>query len=1001
MVAIVQEFSLICSMKLESILSRKAYAALLLGGLCLLIAPSAVAQEYVTWSSITGATVSGNVLTKTAATGWGNAGAGSTNSLIASTNGYIRYVVPNLTADEFAVGLSTTNPDNQFYTIGYAFHRTTSATTYVRVNGTSMLSFNVAVNDVLTIERSGTDILFKNNGTTLYTATGVSTAAMLVDAALYNVGGQIANLQVSFPPAAPTGLSALGVSTSVVNLAWTDASTTETGFEIERSTTSGSGFALVTTTAANVVSYSDAGLTAGTTYYYRVRAKNAGAFSTYTTQASATTPATPGLVARWSLNGNTNDGVGTANGTITGSPTYSTDAKEGSSSMTFSGTTQYVSMGNPTLPSGTAPRTIMAWAKTTATTGTRYIFAYGNTTTDQGMNIGMSNLQLTGGANGTNQTYDNFWAAGVWHHIALTYDGTTAKLYADGVLVSSAARSWSLVLQGAFIARHTSPGNYWSGSVDDARVYSTALTASEILALATVPPAPTGLSATAASSTTINLSWTDASSNETGFQIERSTTSGSGYTLVTTTAANATSFSNTGLTAATTYYYRIRAVNADANSLYTAEVSATTSSSVPAAPTSPTATAQSSSSIQITWTDASNNETGFEVERSLTSGSGFALVTTTAANATSFTNTGLTASTTYYYRIRAVNASGQSAYTSQVTATTLVAPPAAPTGLTASATSTSSITLNWTDASSNETGFDVERSTTSGSGFSVVTTTAANATSYVDPSLSSGITYYYRVRAKNAGGNSAYTTEASATTLLTPPIAPSNLLAVAGTSSIAVTWSDNSSNEANFVLERSETSGSGFSVLSTLGANVVTYTDASAVAGVIYFYRIKATNSGGASAYSVEGSGIINLPGVTTVCTGLFCNVNGAVSVGTQIVPAGYKLAVRGKIMAEGLKILLHSSWPDYVFSDTYQLTDLPTLKAFIDVNNHLPGLPKASDVERDGVDLEAINVELLKKLEEMSLYIIQMDERMQVLEKENTELKGKKWFRRNSVKTR
>jgi predicted phage tail protein len=94
----------------------------------------------------------------------------------------------------------------------------------------------------------------------------------------------------------------------------------------------------------------------------------------------------------------------------------------------------------------------------------------------------------------------------------------------------------------------------------------------------------------------------------------------------------------------------------------------------PSAPTTLTATAISGSQINLTWVDASSNETGFQVERSLTSGSDFTLITTTAANATSFSNTGLNAGTQYFYRVRSVNAGGNSAYTAEANATTTVAP---------------------------------------------------------------------------------------------------------------------------------------------------------------------------------------------------------------------------------------------------------------------------------------------------------------------------------------
>ena len=186
------------------------------------------------------------------------------------------------------------------------------------------------------------------------------------------------------------------------------------------------------------------------------------------------------------------------------------------------------------------------------------------------------------------------------------------------------------------------------------------------------PSAPTTLTATAISGSQINLTWVDASSNETGFQVERSLTSGSDFTLITTTAANATSFSNTGLNAGTQYFYRVRSVNAGGNSAYTAEANATTTVAPPAVPTTLTATAISNSQINLTWVDASSNETGFQIERSLTSGSGFTLITTTAANATSFSNTGLNAGTSYFYRIRSVNAGGNSTFTSEAAISTRV-----------------------------------------------------------------------------------------------------------------------------------------------------------------------------------------------------------------------------------------------------------------------------------------------------------------------------------------
>ena len=178
-----------------------------------------------------------------------------------------------------------------------------------------------------------------------------------------------------------------------------------------------------------------------------------------------------------------------------------------------------------------------------------------------------------------------------------------------------------------------------------------------------VPNPPSGLSATATSATSINLSWTDTSNNETGFKIARSTTLGGTYSLIHTTAANATSFSNTGLTAATQYFYKVSATNTTGDSVAVTANATTPSASAGLAPTAPSsllATVISANSIDLSWTDTSNNETGFKITRSLTSGGTYVPITTTAANATTFSDTGLIAATQYFYKVSAINTTGDS-----------------------------------------------------------------------------------------------------------------------------------------------------------------------------------------------------------------------------------------------------------------------------------------------------------------------------------------------------
>jgi C1A family cysteine protease len=190
----------------------------------------------------------------------------------------------------------------------------------------------------------------------------------------------------------------------------------------------------------------------------------------------------------------------------------------------------------------------------------------------------------------------------------------------------------------------------------------------------------------------------------------------------------------------------------------------------PAAPSGLTATAASTSQINLSWTDNSTDETGFKIERS-PDGASWQQIAITAANATTYSDTGLTASTTYYYQVRATNGVGDSAYSNPATATTLAppTPPAAPTGLAATAISHSQINLTWTDNSTDETGFKIERCTGAGcSNFAQIATVGANVTSYADTELAASTSYSYRVRATNAGGDSAHSNAATAVTAAPP-----------------------------------------------------------------------------------------------------------------------------------------------------------------------------------------------------------------------------------------
>jgi fibronectin type 3 domain-containing protein len=187
-----------------------------------------------------------------------------------------------------------------------------------------------------------------------------------------------------------------------------------------------------------------------------------------------------------------------------------------------------------------------------------------------------------------------------------------------------------------------------------------------------VPSAPTGLAATAVSGSEIDLVWTDNSSTETAFLVDRSP-DGNTFSLIASLPAGSTSYASKGLTDSTTYYYRVRAQNSFGSSGPSNTASATTLNA-PAAPSNLSATAVSTSQINLVWVDNSTNETGFHIERS-TDGKTFALLTDVGAGVISYSNNGLLKGTKYYYRVRSFNSNVSpgltSAYSNTASATTL------------------------------------------------------------------------------------------------------------------------------------------------------------------------------------------------------------------------------------------------------------------------------------------------------------------------------------------
>lgn len=115
------------------------------------------------------------------------------------------------------------------------------------------------------------------------------------------------------------------------------------------------------------------------------------------------------------------------------------------------------------------------------------------------------------------------------------------------------------------------------------------------------------------------------------------------------------------------------------------------------------------------------------------------------------------------------------------------------------------------------------------------------------------------------------------------------------------------------------------------------------------------------------------------------------IGVGTDTVPVGYKMVVAGKFGARDVLVACPPSWPDYVFSSKYKLKPLNELDHYIKTNKHLPGIPTQNEIEKSGgINLGEMQTKQMEKIEELYLYIIEMNKNMEKLSLENKALRDR-----------
>ena|GEM_PF-901938 len=634
-------------------------------------------------------------------------------------------------------------------------------------------------------------------------------------------------------PNQPTIVSATPTSDSAINLAWNNI-TGATGFILQRAAASTGAWTPIATLASGVTSFTDTGLNEVTSYWYQLIATNGAGNSAPSLAKNATTQPSPptGLTASV-VSGNQ------INLTWTDHSLVATNYVVEQSS---DGTTwhQVASLNGLTVASATILGTFSG--------STTYDFRV-HAVSSVGGNSAFATTSVKTPAFPNQPTLVS---------ASPLSDSTIALAWQDiagetGFIVQRALGSngpWTLVATlGSGVTSYTDTGlneakTYWYQVI--AKNASGLSAPSNSLSAATQPSAPTGLTATVVSGGQITLTWVNHSTSAVSYVVDESTDGTTWFQIDSLSGTASPSITVPGpFTGATTYRFRVHA-HATVGGISDYTSTSVTTPAFPKQPTFVSAIAQSDTAIALTWDDVPN-ETGFIIQRATAYNGPWTDVKTTAVGVTSYTDTGLSEATTYWYQLIAKSAAGTSAISNSLSSTTL---PLAPTGLTATVVSGSQINLSWTNHSTAATYYDVYEST-NGSNWQHVAYLqgSANTSVTITGPFDGSTTYDFRVRAfATNGGNSAY----ASATVISPafPSQPTIASAVPqANSAIALSWND-VAHETGFLVQRSLASNGPWTTVATPAAGVTTFTDSGLQAGTAYWYQVIATNASGASAPS-------------------------------------------------------------------------------------------------------------------------------------------------------
>ena len=805
-------------------------------------------------------------------TGWENVDAGNNLSmnvntnLTAATNYYFRVRSNNTsgTSDQSNVISLVTAPLPPVATAGSA-----SSSSSFSANWTASASADGYLIDVSTDSNFGAGTFVTGyNGRDVGNVVTYSVASNLSPGTAYyyrirayNAGGSSSNsivITYGTLPVAPINASASSVTSTGLTANWNSVSGAS-GYKLEISTNSGFT-ALVAgydpKDVGNVLTYAVSGLTENTNYYYRIYAyndygtsNNSSYITTLTAPAAPTSDAATNM-ALTQFTANWQSSAGS-----TGYYLFVSSASDFSSHLSgYNGK----DVGNVT-----------SYLVTALSGGTTYYYRI------KGYNAG----------GGSPYSADRTVLTLPPAPVSTAATGTTANAFNANWNSSTSATGYKLDVStdiifgaGNFVGLYENKdvGNVTSESITGlnagtsyyyrVKAYNASGTDgnSSIITVVTIPAAPTEQAAGSVTSNSFISNWS-ASAGAAGYYLDVSTNSGfgagtfvSGYNTL--DVGNVTSFTVTGLNSSTQYYYRISAYNRAGTSSVSGTISPQTTAGIPKPPAVSPASAVLSTSFSANWS-ASVGAASYRLDVSTLSGFGTFVTGWEDVNVGAVTtysvNSNLTAGTTYYYRIRAVNGSGTSSNSTTVTVLTV---PDAPVSAAASAIANDGLTANW-NSSTGATGYKLDLSTANDfssfvSGYNNLD--VGDVTSFAISGLVGGTTYYYRVKGYNTGGTS---TNSGTITQATNADPAGTLNATAATSITSTGFNLNWNADAGATGYKIDVSTvSNFA--SYVGTydhldvlNVTTYPVTGLTGGTTYYYRVHAYNGGS----TVSNSGNVSV----------------------------------------------------------------------------------------------------------------------------------------------